>query len=56
MSWLHQSLQVNNGKVFQYKYCYLNQIFQSNQNNDQEKRNSDAATKDWFAAKTCDKN
>ena len=36
--------------------AHLNQVFQSNENNDKEKRNSDATTKGWFAAKTCDKN
>ena len=35
---------------------YLNQIFQSNENNDKEKRNSDATTKGQFAAENCDKN
>ena len=35
---------------------YLNKIFQINENNGKEKTNSDAATKRWFAAETCDKN
>ena len=36
--------------------AYLNQVFQSSENNDKEKRNSDAITKGWFAAKPCDQN
>ena len=35
---------------------YWNQIFQSNENSDKEKRNSGATAKFWFAAETCDKN
>ena len=34
----------------------LNQILQSNENNDKEKTNSDTATRGWFAAENCDKN
>ena len=41
MSWMHYLLQVNNGKVFNTNIMYLNKIFQSNENNDKEKRNSD---------------
>ena len=43
-------------KFFNTNITYLNQIFQSNENNDKEKRNSDASTRGWFAAETCDKN
>ena len=43
-------------KFFNTNITYLNQIFQSNENNDREKRNSDASTRGWFAAETCDKN
>ena len=43
-------------KFFNTNITYLNQIFESNENNDREKRNSDASTRGWFAAETCDKN